>query len=87
MGASLDALPLLLSSDYVVEGGEAVMAISSNLGFPRIGRRRELKQLLESYWSGQTDAHGLESGAQALRLAHWRGWYGGGGGARPPAGG
>ncbi|MGH7331140.1 MAG: hypothetical protein ACREKS_00040, partial [Candidatus Rokuibacteriota bacterium] len=48
------------------------MAISSNLGFPRIGRRRELKQLLEAYWAGEMDAHGLESGARALRLAHWR---------------
>jgi 5-methyltetrahydropteroyltriglutamate--homocysteine methyltransferase len=48
------------------------MAISSNLGFPRIGRRRELKQLLEAYWSGQADAHALESGTRALRLAHWR---------------
>ena len=48
------------------------MAISSNLGFPRIGRRRELKQLLEAYWSGASDARALESGARALRLAHWR---------------
>ena len=48
------------------------MAISSNLGFPRIGRRRELKQLLESYWAGETDADTLQHGARALRLAHWR---------------
>ena len=48
------------------------MAISSNLGFPRIGRRRELKYLLEAYWAGETDAHALESGARALRVAHWR---------------
>jgi 5-methyltetrahydropteroyltriglutamate--homocysteine methyltransferase len=48
------------------------MAMSANLGFPRIGRRRELKQLLEAYWAGQLDAQGLESGARALRLVHWR---------------
>jgi 5-methyltetrahydropteroyltriglutamate--homocysteine methyltransferase len=48
------------------------MATSSNLGFPRIGRRRELKQLLEAYWAGNLDAHDLERGARALRLAHWR---------------
>ena len=31
------------------------MAIATNLGFPRIGRRRELKQALEQYWAGQRD--------------------------------
>ncbi|MHC4083446.1 MAG: hypothetical protein ACYSU2_19210, partial [Planctomycetota bacterium] len=27
------------------------MSISANLGFPRIGRNRELKRALEGYWS------------------------------------
>ena len=32
------------------------MTIVTNLGFPRIGARRELKQALERYWRGDTDA-------------------------------
>ena len=30
------------------------MTIASNLGFPRIGRRRELKTALEQFWAGDT---------------------------------
>ena len=32
----------------------AAMTIASNLGFPRIGRRRELKSALERFWSGRS---------------------------------
>ena len=35
------------------------MTIASNLGFPRIGRRRELKFALERFWSGELDEAGL----------------------------
>ena len=28
------------------------MALTHNLGFPRIGARRELKHALEAYWRG-----------------------------------
>ena len=38
--------------------------LSSNLGFPRIGNRRELKQALENYWSGATGADALVRMAQ-----------------------
>ncbi len=48
------------------------MTIASNLGFPRIGHRRELKTALEQYWSGEIDAAGLEAAAAALRTRHWR---------------
>ncbi len=48
------------------------MAISSNLGFPRIGAHRELKRAVESYWSGQIGADDLETTARSLRLAHWK---------------
>ncbi|MBX3142794.1 MAG: 5-methyltetrahydropteroyltriglutamate--homocysteine S-methyltransferase [Trueperaceae bacterium] len=44
----------------------------SNLGFPRIGRRRELKRALEGYWSGKHGADELMSAAAALRAANWR---------------
>ena len=36
------------------------MTISANLGFPRIGRNRELKRSLEGYWSGKIDRSELE---------------------------
>ena len=37
------------------------------LGYPRIGRMRELKKALESFWKGATTAEDLESAAAALR--------------------
>lgn len=48
------------------------MTIASNLGFPRIGRRRELKTALERYWGGTLDETGLLSDASRLRAKHWR---------------
>jgi len=42
------------------------------LGYPRIGRNRELKKALESFWKGATSAEDLESAARALRLANLR---------------
>ncbi|RWD49110.1 MAG: 5-methyltetrahydropteroyltriglutamate--homocysteine S-methyltransferase [Mesorhizobium sp.] len=43
----------------------------ATLGFPRIGRRRELKFALESYWSGKSCAAELLATAKALRAASW----------------
>jgi 5-methyltetrahydropteroyltriglutamate--homocysteine methyltransferase len=37
------------------------------LGYPRIGRRRELKKAVESFWAGTTTAEELEASAAALR--------------------
>jgi len=37
------------------------------LGYPRIGRRRELKRAVEARWAGRTDAVDLEVTAGALR--------------------
>ncbi|HQT75903.1 MAG: 5-methyltetrahydropteroyltriglutamate--homocysteine S-methyltransferase [Rhodospirillales bacterium 20-64-7] len=48
------------------------MTVASNLGFPRIGHRRELKAALEQYWSGASDATALHDTAMALRTRHWR---------------
>lgn len=47
------------------------MAISANLGFPRIGTDRELKKALEAYWSGRTDPASLQETARQLRALHW----------------
>ncbi|MDR3532981.1 MAG: 5-methyltetrahydropteroyltriglutamate--homocysteine S-methyltransferase, partial [Rhodopila sp.] len=48
------------------------MTLASNLGFPRIGRRRELKTALEKFWSGEISAAELEATAGALRTRHWK---------------
>jgi 5-methyltetrahydropteroyltriglutamate--homocysteine methyltransferase len=47
------------------------MAISSNLGFPRMGVHRELKKALEAFWLEKTDEKELLSVGQALRANHW----------------
>lgn len=45
--------------------------MSSILGFPRIGKNRELKKALESFWSGKYSSQELESVAKSLRAKHW----------------
>ena len=47
------------------------MAIVHNLGFPRIGVRRELKHALEAYWAGNLQRSELEHTGQQLRQRHW----------------
>ncbi|OEC33476.1 methionine synthase (B12-independent) [Pseudomonas cuatrocienegasensis] len=48
------------------------MALSHSLGFPRIGRDRELKKALEAYWQGEMDEAGLRRVGQRLRAEHWQ---------------
>ena len=45
---------------------------SSNLGFPRIGANRELKRLVENFWSGKLPQSALLTGAKNIRLEHWQ---------------
>jgi 5-methyltetrahydropteroyltriglutamate--homocysteine methyltransferase len=45
---------------------------ASNLGFPRMGKRRELKFALETYWSGESTEEAFLSVARTLREEHWR---------------
>ncbi len=47
------------------------MVTTHNLGFPRIGLRRELKFALESYWKNQSDAGALHETAAQLRHENW----------------
>jgi 5-methyltetrahydropteroyltriglutamate--homocysteine methyltransferase len=42
------------------------------LGFPRIGKKRELKKALEAFWKGTLSKEELESVARDLRRRHWR---------------
>jgi 5-methyltetrahydropteroyltriglutamate--homocysteine methyltransferase len=44
---------------------------STVLGYPRIGPRRELKRVVESYWAGQTGREELERTARDLRVKTW----------------
>ncbi|MDF2074105.1 5-methyltetrahydropteroyltriglutamate--homocysteine S-methyltransferase [Pseudomonas mendocina] len=48
------------------------MSLSHSLGFPRIGRDRELKKALEAHWKGELDETGLRAVGQRLRAEHWQ---------------
>lgn len=41
------------------------------IGFPRIGEKRELKKVLEKYWSKQTDFNEVKYVGEQLRKRHW----------------
>ena len=47
------------------------MVMSHNLGFPRIGARRELKFAQESYWKGESSRDALKAVGAELRQRHW----------------
>lgn len=47
------------------------MSLSSTiLGYPRVGRKRELKKAVEAYWAGRSDAAGLKEAEAELRKAN-----------------
>lgn len=48
------------------------MTTIHNLGFPRIGAKRELKKALESYWAGNLQLSELEHVGRSLRERHWK---------------
>ena len=50
---------------------KAIMITTHNLGFPRIGAKRELKFALESYWKGQSSRADLQALGRQLRQRHW----------------
>lgn len=47
------------------------MALLHNLGFPRIGSKRELKFAQEAYWQEQSSKAELLAVAEQLRSQHW----------------
>lgn len=47
------------------------MVTTHNLGFPRIGAKRELKFGLERYWKGESSRDELKALGAALRRRHW----------------
>src|SRR5258706_13191342 len=48
------------------------MVQASNLGYPRIGSKRELKKALEQFWSGKSSETELLEQAATLRRQHWQ---------------
>jgi 5-methyltetrahydropteroyltriglutamate--homocysteine methyltransferase len=46
--------------------------ITHNLGYPRIGSRRELKKANENYWAGKITASQLHLTAQDIRQQNWQ---------------
>jgi 5-methyltetrahydropteroyltriglutamate--homocysteine methyltransferase len=55
-----------------LKSGMEAEVISHNLGYPRIGTRRELKFALEAFWRGEIDEAELRARGAALRVENWR---------------
>jgi 5-methyltetrahydropteroyltriglutamate--homocysteine methyltransferase len=47
-------------------------ALSNVSGFPRIGAKRELKQVTEGFWAGDRSEEELLETARSLRAANWK---------------
>lgn len=47
------------------------MVLATNLGFPRIGAKRELKKATESFWKGEISESELMQTGADLRRTHW----------------
>lgn len=45
---------------------------TATLGYPRIGKNREVKKALEAFWSGKSDAEALLKTVQEVELASWK---------------
>src|SRR5579883_644158 len=50
---------------------ETLMIQATNLGYPRIGKKRELKRALEQFWDGKLSEAALLQQAAKLREEHW----------------
>src|SRR5919202_1217246 len=67
------AEPLTAERLWFEDDEGASVALSSTLGYPRIGRDRELKRACEAYWKGALSAEDLRRTAAELRRVHWQG--------------
>jgi len=45
--------------------------LTHNLGYPRIGEKRDLKRLVESYWNDEIDQSKLMDSVLSLKKSHW----------------
>jgi 5-methyltetrahydropteroyltriglutamate--homocysteine methyltransferase len=48
------------------------MILTNNLGYPRIGKNRELKFALESYWKKKSSLDELQRIAEEIQINHWK---------------
>jgi 5-methyltetrahydropteroyltriglutamate--homocysteine methyltransferase len=48
-----------------------IMALATIPGYPRIGKKRQLKRALEGYWSGKRTAADLEATGASVRQEAW----------------
>ena len=48
------------------------MVTTTNLGFPRIGAKRELKKAVEAYWKGDLSREELLATGKNIRLNNWK---------------
>lgn len=48
------------------------MILTSNLGYPRIGLKRELKFALEAHWNNRLDLQSLLNTAEAIQIGNWQ---------------
>src|SRR5690554_8127840 len=51
---------------------EKTMTLAHSLGFPRIGRDRQLKKALEAFWQGTLTEAQLRETGRTLRAEHWQ---------------
>ncbi|CEP11738.1 hypothetical protein [Parasitella parasitica] len=47
------------------------MVVATNLGFPYVGAKRELKKSVEAYWSGKISSDELKTAYQNIQKNHW----------------
>src|SRR6266545_5339438 len=45
---------------------------TQNLGYPRIGAKRELKRAVEAFWQGRISEEAMHAEATRLRAQHWQ---------------
>ncbi|MDP2966171.1 MAG: 5-methyltetrahydropteroyltriglutamate--homocysteine S-methyltransferase [Pelolinea sp.] len=48
------------------------MVLTSNLGYPQIGLKRELKFALEAYWNHKSDLESLLKTSQEIQISNWQ---------------
>jgi 5-methyltetrahydropteroyltriglutamate--homocysteine methyltransferase len=57
---------------FFIHRTDSIMVTTHNLGFPRIGKKRELKFALEKYWKNDISQNDLLETAATLRQEHWQ---------------
>ena len=48
------------------------MVLTSNLVYPRIGLKRELKFALEAYWNHKSDLESLLKASREIQISNWQ---------------